>query len=61
MPARSFNPAIAALREQIAVDGSGANRIVGNRLAVDVHVLTIDSGAATNLFHCIRRCDLELA
>ena len=35
--------------------------IVGNRLAVDMHVLTIDGSAASNLVHCIRRCDLELA
>lgn len=35
--------------------------IVGNRLAVDMHVLTIDGFAASNLVHCIRRCDLELA
>ena len=35
--------------------------IVGNTLAVDMHVLTIDGFAASNLVHCIRRCDLELA
>ncbi len=34
---------------------------VGNRLAVDMHALTIDADAAANLVHCIRRCDLELA
>ncbi|WP_112872676.1 cell division protein FtsA [Paracoccus endophyticus] len=34
---------------------------VGNRLAVDMHVLTIDGTAASNLVQCIRRCDLELA
>lgn len=35
--------------------------IVGDRLAVDMHVLTLDGFAASNLVHCIRRCDLELA
>lgn len=35
--------------------------IVGNRLAVDMHVLTIDSATVSNLIHCMRRCDLELA
>lgn len=35
--------------------------IVGNRLAVDMHVLTLDGSTASNLVHCIRRCDLELA
>ncbi|MFC0340472.1 cell division protein FtsA [Paracoccus niistensis] len=35
--------------------------IVGNTLSVDMHVLTIDGFAASNLVHCIRRCDLELA
>lgn len=35
--------------------------IVGNRLAVDMHVLTIDSSTVSNLIHCMRRCDLELA
>ena len=33
----------------------------GNRLACDMHVLTIDGDAAGNLVHCIRRCDMELA
>ncbi|MFD1883034.1 cell division protein FtsA [Paracoccus pacificus] len=33
----------------------------GNRLAVDMHVLTVDGDAVDNLIHCIRRCDLELA
>lgn len=48
-----------------AVDGrsglSDPRDHVGNRLAVDVHALTIDGDAAGNLVHCIRRCDLELA
>lgn len=35
--------------------------IVGNRLGVDMHVLTIDSATVSNLIHCMRRCDLELA
>ena len=34
---------------------------VGNRLAVDLHLLTINSAAVQNLIYCIRRCDLELA
>lgn len=34
---------------------------IGNKLAVDMHVLTIDGVAAANLVRCIRRCDLELA
>lgn len=34
---------------------------VGNRLAVDLHLLTINSAAVQNLIFCIRRCDLELA
>ncbi|TRW97241.1 cell division protein FtsA [Paracoccus sp. M683] len=33
----------------------------GNRLACDMHVLTVDGDAIGNLIHCIRRCDLELA
>ncbi len=33
----------------------------GNRLAVDMHVLTVNGDAVNNLLHCIRRCDLELA
>ncbi|HHY03090.1 MAG TPA: cell division protein FtsA [Paracoccus sp.] len=35
--------------------------IVGDRLAVDMHVLTIDGFAASNLVQCVQRCDLELA
>lgn len=34
---------------------------VGNRLAVDMHLLTIDTAAVQNLIYCIRRCDLEIA
>lgn len=34
---------------------------VGNRLAADMHLLTIDAGAVQNLAYCIKRCDLELA
>ena len=34
---------------------------VGNRLACDMHVLTVDGDAIGNLVQCIRRCDLELA
>jgi len=34
---------------------------VGNRLAVDMHLLTIDAAAVQNLIYCIKRCDLELA
>ena len=34
---------------------------VGNRLAADMHLLTIDTAAVQNLIYCIRRCDLEIA
>ncbi|MEI4487578.1 cell division protein FtsA [Frigidibacter sp. MR17.14] len=34
---------------------------IGNRLAVDMHLLTVDQSAISNLVHCIKRCDLELA
>ncbi|WP_372602795.1 cell division protein FtsA [Actibacterium sp.] len=34
---------------------------IGNRLACDMHVLTVDAHAMQNLLHCIKRCDLELA
>lgn len=33
----------------------------GNRLAVDMHVLTADETSLGNLVHAIRRCDLEVA
>ena len=33
----------------------------GNKLACDMHVLTVDGDAIGNLVQCIRRCDLELA
>ena len=33
----------------------------GNSLSTDLHLLTVDQSALQNLFHCIRRCDLELA
>lgn len=34
---------------------------VGNRLAVDMHLLTIDTRVVQNLLYCINRCDLEIA
>jgi cell division protein FtsA len=34
---------------------------IGNRLACDMHLLSVDESAIANLIHCIRRCDLELA
>ncbi|TNF11057.1 MAG: cell division protein FtsA [Rhodobacteraceae bacterium] len=33
----------------------------GQRLAVDMHLLTVEETAIQNLIYCIRRCDLELA
>ncbi|WP_134681214.1 cell division protein FtsA [Paracoccus ravus] len=63
-----FGPGREVLHAQpvnFAVDGrSGLNDPrdhSGDLLAVDMHVLTIDEGAAGNLVHCIRRCDMELA
>ena len=48
-----------------AVDGrsglSDPRDHAGERLAVDMHVLTVDGDAMGNLVHCIRRCDMELA
>ncbi len=34
---------------------------IGNRLSVDMHLLTISTSAIENLLRCIKRCDLELA
>ncbi len=34
---------------------------VGKRLAVDMHLLTVDSDTVRNAAYCIKRCDLELA
>ena len=34
---------------------------IGNRLSVDMHMLTVDAAPIQHLAHCIRRCDLELA
>ncbi|QYZ68488.1 cell division protein FtsA [Neotabrizicola shimadae] len=34
---------------------------IGNRLACDMHLLSIDGGVVQNLLYCIKRCDLELA
>jgi cell division protein FtsA len=33
----------------------------GNRLACDMHMLSVDSAAVQNLLYCVKRCDLELA
>jgi len=34
---------------------------VGNRLLVDMHMLSIEGHAIETLLHCVKRCDLELA
>ena len=34
---------------------------IGNRLACDMHLLSVDSAVIQNVLYCIRRCDLELA
>ncbi len=34
---------------------------MGQRLATDMHMLTVDGVAIQNLAHCVKRCDLELA
>ncbi|MCJ8140299.1 cell division protein FtsA [Falsirhodobacter halotolerans] len=34
---------------------------IGNRLACDMHMLSIDASTIQNLLYCIKRCDLELA
>jgi cell division protein FtsA len=34
---------------------------IGNQLACDMHLLTIDSTVVQNLLYCIKRCDMELA
>jgi len=34
---------------------------IGNRLATDMHMLTVDATVVANLLHCIKRCDLEIA
>ncbi|WP_102227233.1 cell division protein FtsA [Acidimangrovimonas sediminis] len=34
---------------------------VGNKLACDMHLLSVDGAAVENLFAAIRRCDLEVA
>jgi cell division protein FtsA len=34
---------------------------IGQRLACDMHMLTVDSAVIQNLIYCLKRCDLELA
>ena len=34
---------------------------IGNRLACDMHLLSVDGDVIQNLLYCIKRCDLELA
>jgi len=34
---------------------------IGNRLACDMHLVTIDAAVIENLLYCIKRCDMELA
>lgn len=34
---------------------------IGNRLACDMHLLSVEASVIQNLLYCIKRCDLELA
>ena len=34
---------------------------IGNRLACDMHLLSVDGDVVQNLIHCIKRCDLDVA
>ncbi|MEN8832363.1 MAG: cell division protein FtsA [Pacificibacter sp.] len=34
---------------------------IGNNLACDMHMLTVDTATIQNLLYCIKRCDLEVA
>jgi cell division protein FtsA len=34
---------------------------IGQRLACDMHMLTVDTAVLQNLIYCLKRCDLELA
>ncbi len=34
---------------------------IGQRLACDMHMLTVDTAVMQNLIYCLKRCDLELA
>lgn len=34
---------------------------IGNRLAADMHLLTVDASVVQNILYCIKRCDLDLA
>ena len=34
---------------------------IGNRLACDMHLLSVDGDVVQNIIHCIKRCDLEIA
>jgi cell division protein FtsA len=34
---------------------------IGNKLSVDMHLLSVDTNVVANVIHCIQRCDLELA
>jgi len=34
---------------------------IGNKLACDMHLLSVDASVIQNLLYCIKRCDLELA
>jgi cell division protein FtsA len=34
---------------------------IGNTLACDMHLLTVDGTVIRNILHCVKRCDLELA
>lgn len=34
---------------------------IGNRLACDMHLLSVDGAVIQNLLYCIKRCDLDLA
>lgn len=34
---------------------------IGNKLAADMHLLTVDTDVIQNILYCVKRCDLEVA
>ncbi len=56
--------AIHALPVNFMVDNkqglSDPRGLMGNKIGVDLHLLTVGARTIQNVMHCIRRCDLEL-
>lgn len=64
-PMPNFREAIHAHPVNFSIDHrtglSDPRHHSGNKLAVDLHLLTVDKGALRNIIYCVEKCDMAVA